>query len=333
MGKILLRSKIYFNKLRSVGLGYELIGSLFGTGASFILYHYLNANFLWQLALVQSKYILIASILSLKMESWEQPGALSPGKILSLGIVFLPMILVGIVRLDVYILSLLFALLSNLHVYSISKKMVFIPTIKGCLVPMALILTIITNEKLLVKNLIVAHIFVLAGSIRSAFWQDFKLLSRKDLVRAWSLKELILGGILLKYVNVAFYDYLGSLILPKVYFYMERLIRLFWGIVGVRLRTSMIAGHVYKSYIYSITLVSGVLALTKFSFVGFYLSRYLLQVQTYSGKIRKYSLLQYVISVMSLIFIFQYLELEKSIFNVVSAGVLVVFIIGWRERK
>lgn len=331
--RIFSHSKGYFNKLGVGGIAYELVGSLLGVGASFLLYQYLTTNLLWQLAVTQSKYIFIASILSLKMESWEKPSALNPGVLLSLAIIFLPMVLLRIVQLDLYLLSLLFALLTNLHVYSLAEKKLFIPTAKAFVVPLALFLTLLSNEAHLIPNLIAAHVVILFLSIRSEFWQNIRLISWSDIVRVWSFKELIIGGILLKNVNVYFYTYLEDMRLDKIYFYLERFVRLLWGIIGVRLRTAMIAGKVYRSYFYAITMFSGLLILTKFSFIGFYLSRYLLQLQTYSGGINKYRLLEYVILVVLFVFIFDYLNCDKLIFNVVSASVLTIFILNWRATK
>lgn len=314
-------------------VGLESVGSLLAVLISFLLYAHISSDTLWHFSVDQSKFILIASLLSLKVESWYLPSELNPGLIICLGFLFLPSVFLGWIETDIYLLALLFALTSNLHVYSISIGTNYIPFLKSFVMPFALLITVLTDEKFLNVNLLISYSLLVGSTWKMGYWNNFQWLKIKDFKEIWNKKEFILGGVILHYIDVSFYKYLESLGLTKIQYYLERGLRLIWGIIGVRLRTSMLNGAKIPIYALQLLIISGPLLITSYNFISFYISRYILQTATYRGGIRKYTLIVYASAVLALMFIAELLSFEIQYFNVVSVSLLISVLIGLSVRK
>jgi len=332
--RIFRHYKNLFDQVKIAEVGIEAAGSAVAMLSAFLLYPFISGETLWKFALDQSQFIFIASIVSCKSESWYDPDRLNPGIILLLSLVLLPLVFyTTLISWDVFVLAILFALTSHLYVYSIAVGRVYIPFAKGLIMPIALILTIITEEPYLNLCLIISNTFLLVTTYRLNYWKQIRMVNIMELRSIWKMKEFILGGILLHQIDVRFYHYLEGLKLSKLEFYIERLVRLFWSILSVRLRTNMLKGLEYSTYKYQIFMLSISLMMTRFSFLNFYLSRYVLQTVTYSGGIKKYVLLAYVIIVSSVLFISRYFSDLNIIVNVISVSLFVSVLFALRVDR
>lgn len=334
MRRILSRYRKLFDLVKIGEFGIEASGSLIAILSSFLLYPFISGDTLWKFAVDQSQFIFIASIVTCKSESWYEPASLNPGIILFISLILFPFVCcMDLISWDVYVLGILFALTSHAYVYSIAVSQVYIPFAKGLVMPSALLLTILTDESYLNVNLIVSNLLLLISTYRLNYWKQIRMVKMTELRRIWGMKEFISGGILLHQIDVIFYQYLENLKLSKLEFYLERLVRLLWSILGVRLRTAMLKGKEYSTYIVQIVLVAIALIMTRLNFLVFYLSRYVLQTATYNGGIRKYTLLFNVILTYFLLYISKRYFNLNGLMNVVNISLIISLLSTYRADR
>lgn len=285
------------SRKRLLSISAEYLSTISALGVNFLLYPFVDESLLWEFALFQSKAILIAAFLNLKVESWQDPKKLSAWFVLINSFIAFPIIYgFRLFSIEEFLAGSIFAVITIVHMNSVveMRSSSLFPIVKPFVTSLTLISYLFFDSVNIYWLYVISSLFILLFSIKSKVW--FNSPRYLELIKeAISFKYLILGSFLLQLVNVQFYQLLEALKLNKAFFYVERMLRALWGVLGPRIRGSYLSGRPFPDLSFMFFVISLITLLSPYLLpLSFYTSRYVLTVSIYKDSVSKFILLIYV---------------------------------------